>query len=146
MYAMSNTNRQYDISNVNTGYGGLYEAIWRKAVEDDYIKEKARLFYDITEKKYEFLLFYDKSIRDSFSKITTLIIRKRCTHEEAKEVHKEIKNLERVYEAALPKLKRIVQESVMKEAQAWPNMYRYYKDKEYTQDYRQLKEEILSQM
>ena len=144
MYALSKLKvDQTDINNINDAYSALFAAIWARAVEDDYLEQKAKLFYELTESKYDKLLFREKPSRDTFSKIKAILTRN-VDDISARQITNEIKELEKVYDSALPLLKRIVQCAVWREAQAYPK--RHYKDKQYPKDYKALKEQILSQL
>lgn len=119
-------------------YINLNNAIWKQAVNDDFKGQKARLFYEITEQVFNVLVKYDKEKRDTYSKISKIVVKEygATAAVAVKELEKEIKNH---YED----LKKSVQMKVYRESLIWPNNPRNRKDTEYEKEFRQIRDNIL---
>lgn len=118
----------------------FYAAIWKQAVDDDFIHKKIRLFYETTEKLFPYLLKYKREDRKSISRTRNIIER-----ESAYDIAK-FEELERELDKAKPILLTYVREKVLRESRIWPQNRPGVKDKEYELKYKEIRNSIINNL
>lgn len=114
------------------GFASLNNAIWSKAVDDEYRHQKARMLIDTSERVFSILLKYDKEDRNTFIKINRIIGATLCGLS---------KRLETMLDSSSNRIKKAVQNKIYRESLAWPNNKR--NDPEYEKEYTGIRNDIL---
>lgn len=118
------------------GFMRLYAAIWERAVEDEHRHQMARLLIDTSERLFSRLLRYDKSDRNTYTKVSRLV-----GLEYGAQGIKLVQELETLIDESRAVVKKAVQAKIYQEAEAWPDNRRRYP--EFEKAYLQIRDNVL---
>jgi hypothetical protein len=138
---MDNT-RIRDIENYQgdaEGFINLNNAVWSKAIDDEFKYQKLRIFLDTSEKIFNALLKYEADSRNTYVKVGKIV-----GHEYGLAGIKLAKKLEQVTEEHGKQLKKAVQNKIYEESVRWPRNVKNRKDSEYEKVYVRIRDSILN--
>lgn len=124
----------------DTGFAKLYAAIWQKAVEDEEIEQRFRLFCDVVEDVFGGLLHcYSWEHKNTLPKIELIITQ---TYKAAG--RRAIRNIIKAINEQREPLLKAVQCKIQLEEINWPDNPRGRKDKIYEAEYKKILADVLS--